>query len=178
MKTANKPGTRFHHGLLGERIVQRLSALGLSASATVLVELRRLSERVEKRHDEVRKTVTHLEARQFEFEVARLLQLMGYRVDVTGGTGDDGVDVFARKDNEKIVIQCKRWDRKPVGRAVVDELAGTASRHGATRAILATTSSFSPDGESAAGKHGIELWDFPTLCGYFKRFGASAPVGE
>jgi HJR/Mrr/RecB family endonuclease len=163
---------------LGERIVQRLSALGLSASATVLVELRRLSERVEKRYDEVRKTVTHLEARQFEFEVARLLQLMGYRVDVTGGTGDDGVDVFARKDNEKIVIQCKRWDRKPVGRAVVDELAGTASRHGATRAILATTSSFSVDAKSAAGKHRIELWDFPILCGYFKRFGASAPVGK
>ncbi len=92
------------------------------------------------------------------------------------GSGDsshrrDDVDVFARKDNEKIVVQCKRWDRKPVGRAVVDELAGTASRYEA-RAILATTSSFSADGRAAAEAHGIELWDFFTLCGYFKQFGA------
>lgn len=162
----------------GERIVQRLSAMGLSASATVLVELKRVSGEVDKRHEQVRRAVTHPEARQFEYEIARLLQRMGYRVDVTKATGDDGVDVFARKDNDKVVVQCKRWERKLVGRAVVDELAGTASRYKATRAILATTSSFSADGRAAAEAHGIELWDFFTLCGHFKRFGASVPVGS
>ncbi len=162
----------------GQRIVQRLCALGLSASATVLAEVKRVSSEVEKRHEQVRKSVTHLEARQFEFEIARLLQLMGFRADVTSATGDDGVDVFARKDNDKIVVQCKRWEQKPVDRAVVDELAGTASRYGATRAILATTSHFSPAAQSAADKHGIELWDFFTLCGYFKQYGASATAGD
>lgn len=157
----------------GERIVERLSALGLPASATVHVELRRVSAQVTNRYVQLRHTVSQLEARQFEFEVARLLQLMGYRVDVTKATRDDGVDVFARKDDDKIVVQCKRWEGKHVDRAVIDELAGTAMRHAATRAILATTSSFSVDAQSAAGKHGIELWDFTTLCAHFKRYGAS-----
>ncbi len=159
---------------LAERIVHRLSPMGLSASATVLSRLRQVSGEVAKRHEQLRRSVTHLEARQFECEIARLLQRMGFRADVTGATSDDGVDVFARKDKDKIVVQCKRWEQKPVGRAVVDELAGTASRHGATRAILATTSYFSADAKSAAGKHGIELWGFSELCGYFKQYGTSA----
>lgn len=161
----------------GERIVQRLSAMGLSASATVLVELKRVSGKREDRQEQLRGTFSHLDPRQFEFEIARLLQRMGYQVNVTKATGDDGVDVFARKDNDKIVIQCKRWERKPVGRAVVDELANVARRHNATRAILATTSFFSVNGRATAVECGIEMWDFHTLCGHFKQFGASAPVG-
>jgi HJR/Mrr/RecB family endonuclease len=160
---------------VAEQLVQKLSTLGLPASARVLVELRRTSEAVEKRHEEVRGRITQLEARQFEFEIARLLQLMGYRADATGGTGDDGVDVFARKDNETIVVQCKRWKQKVIGRSVVDELAGTALRHKASRAILATTSSFSSDAQSAATKHGIDLWDFPTLCSHFRKYNVNLP---
>ena len=163
---------------LGERIVQRLSAMGLVASATVLVQLKSVSGEVEKRHQQVRSSITHLEARQFEYEIARLLELMGYHADVTSPTGDDGVDVFARKEKDRIVVQCKRWERRPVGRAIVDELAGTASRHGATRAILATTSYFSPDAKRAAGTHGIELWDFHRLCHCFRKYGVSPADGD
>ena len=156
---------------IAERIVRRLFTMELPASPTVLAELKQVSGGIENKGQQLRKTVSHLEARQFEFEIAGLLQRMGYQAHATRSTADDGVDVFARRDTEKVVVQCKRWEKKPVGRAVVDELAGTASRHGATRAILATTSSFSQDGERAADKHGIELWDFVKLCGYFKRHG-------
>ncbi len=86
--------------------------------------------------------------------------------------------MFARKDDDKVVVQCMRWERHPVDRAVVDELAGTAARHNATRAILATTSTFSLSGRTAASKHNIELWDFVTLCGFFKRFGVRESVAE
>jgi len=159
---------------VAERIVQRLSVLGLPASATVLAPIKQVSGEAAKRQEGVRRTVSHLEAQQFEFEIARLLQRMGYQAHATKATGDGGVDVFARKDDDNIVVQCKRWERKPVGRAVVDELAGTASRHGATHAILVTTSDFSSDAERAARQHGIDLWDFRTLCGYFKQYGTSA----
>jgi HJR/Mrr/RecB family endonuclease len=162
---------------VGERIVQRLSALGLSASATVLAAIKRLSSERDSQQEKLRGTVSHLKARQFEYEIARLLQRMGYQAHATKVSGDDGVDVFARKDNDRVVVQCKRW-RKPVGRAVVDELAGTAARHKATRAILATTSSFSLDAQAAATTHQIELWDFGNLCGYFKQFGVPDPTGE
>ncbi len=109
-------------------------------------------------------------ARQFEYEVARLLSLMDYKVNVTKATGDGGVDVFAQKDKENVIVQCKNWTR-PVGRDKVDELAGTAKRHNATRAILATTSSFSPDAERAAREHHIDMWDFFMICRLFQKYG-------
>jgi len=156
---------------IGEKIARRLADVGLPATPTVLAEFRRLSAAAEAQQDNLRKTVSRLEARQFEYEVARLLQLMGFRVQVTKTTGDDGVDVFAQAGDERVVVQCKRWERRHVDRAVIDELAGTALRHGATRAILATTSNFSAEAQNAAGMHGIELWDFYVLCRHFREYG-------
>ena len=157
---------------VANRVVHRLSGASVPAPAIVLKQLKSLEKILADRRVQLQSTVSQLEARQFEFEVARLLQLMGYGVQVTQATGDDGVDVFARKEGEKVIVQCKRW-KKPIGRSPVDELAGTAARHGATHAILATTSSFSTDAVIAAEKHHIVLWDFVTLCGYFQEYGRS-----
>jgi restriction system protein len=103
-----------------------------------------------------------LPARQFEFEIANLFRRKGYESLATKFTNDDGVDVLASNDQEKIIIQCKRWTH-PVGRAVVDELAGVWNRYDVQRAILATTSTFSEDAKQAAYKHHIELWDFSRI---------------
>jgi len=159
---------------LGKRIVRRLAAVDVSPIPTVLAMVRQVSTNIESRAKNLRKAVSNIEARQFEFEIARLLHRMGYLAHATKATADDGVDVFARKGDEKIVVQCKRWIRKAVGRSVVDELAGTAIRHSATLAILATTSHFSPDAQRAAASHKIELWDLYDLCNHFQKYGVSS----
>ena len=132
--------------------------------------MRRVDEAINVRRDSVCSSVLQIEAREFEYDIARLVTKMGYRAYATKATGDDGVDVFATKDGERLVIQCKRWRNKAVGRAVVDELGGTARRYEATGAILATTSYFSEDAIKAAQELKITLWDFDRLCHLFREY--------
>ncbi len=155
---------------LARKIIQRLNEGRLPAVKSVLAALRRVDEAINVRRDSVCSSVLQIEAREFEYDIARLVTKMGYRAYATKATGDDGVDVFATKDGERLVIQCKRWRNKAVGRAVVDELGGTARRYEATGAILATTSYFSEDAIKAAQELKITLWDFDRLCHLFREY--------
>lgn len=161
---------------LVERIIQRLQEAEVPAPDAILRQLRDLCNARNARENQLRDHVTQLEARQFEFEIARLLCLMGYEAHATQATNDDGIDVFARREHEKVLIQCKRWTSKPVGRSVVDELAGAAVRHAATRTIIATTSTFSDDAKRVAREHQIELWDFDVLRSMFAEHGQKASL--
>lgn len=84
--------------------------------------------------------------RQFEHLIAQMLETDGYKVELMKGTKDGGVDVVAVRDLGptglfKSVWQAKkhRSDRK-VGLSVVRELADTRLEHGASKAIIVTTS--------------------------------------
>lgn len=75
-----------------------------------------------------------------------MLEFDGYRVELMNGTKDGGVDVVASCDMGpagmfKSVWQAKklRADRK-VQLSVVRELADTRLEHGASKAIIVTTS--------------------------------------
>ncbi len=142
-----------------KRIVYRLKDVDGIASPSVISVLEKCNKYAEEKSQKLNKKLLQLDARQFEFEIANLFRHKGYKSFTTSITSDDGVDVFAGNDDEKVIIQCKRWKR-PVGRDKVDELAGVQSRHGTARAILATTSTFSEDAKRAARENHIELWDF------------------
>lgn len=84
--------------------------------------------------------------RQFEQLIAQMLEFDGYQVELMNGTKDGGVDVVAIRDLGsaglfKSVWQAKklRADRK-VQLSVVRELADTRLEHGASKAIIVTTS--------------------------------------
>jgi HJR/Mrr/RecB family endonuclease len=141
------------------RIIQRIQEVEGFASDSVISIIKKCNEHRDEKEQGLNKRVLMLPARQFEFEIANLFRCKGYKSLATQFTNDDGVDVLASNDQEKIIIQCKRWTH-PVGRAVVDELAGVQKRYGANRAILAATSTFTDGAKDAAHKHNIELWDF------------------
>jgi HJR/Mrr/RecB family endonuclease len=145
-----------------QKVIQRLQDANASASPSVISTLERCNKYCGEQTDKLNRKLRQIDARQFEFEVANLFHKKGYVVSVTSATRDDGVDVFARNKEERVVIQCKRWSR-PVGRDKVDELAGVRNRYRANRAILATTSEFSDDANIAAKRSDIELWDFHRL---------------
>ena len=132
------------------------------ASSSVIAVFEKFNKYTQEKSQDLRKKVLLLDARQFEFEIANLFRHKGYRSFATKATKDDGVDVFASNDNERVIIQCKRW-KHPVGRSKVDELAGVKNRYGTHRAILATTSTFSDDAKRAAHENGIELWNFQKI---------------
>jgi len=145
-----------------ERIIRRLNDTGSRAPSSIILVFEKAKACCEEKFRALRKKLLMLDARQFEFEIANLFRRKGYKSFPTKVTADDGVDVFASNDDERVIIQCKRWKR-PVGRDKVDELAGVKTRYGSQRAILVTTSTFSYDAKEAARKNGIELWDFSRL---------------
>ena len=85
-----------------------------------------------------------LDSRRFEELVAALLERFGFSVELTLPTRDKGRDIIAidTGDLRKYLIECKRYRRKKVGIEVVQRLHGVVESEGATKGIVATTSSF------------------------------------
>lgn len=90
-----------------------------------------------------------IDRRLFEELVAELFDGFGYAVELTQKTRDGGRDIVAIRDEEthiKYLIECKRPDvGNKIGIRPVRELLGVKQDEKATKAILATTSYFSPD---------------------------------
>jgi hypothetical protein len=84
-----------------------------------------------------------LDGRSFELELVRLYQATGYAVRLTGGAGDQGVDIELTRDGKTTVVQCKAH-AKPVGPAKARELYGAMLHRRADAAILASVAGFTP----------------------------------
>ncbi|SFK65531.1 Restriction endonuclease [Halogranum rubrum] len=90
-------------------------------------------------------TLLTLHPRQFEHLVARLWDELGYKTTVTKRSGDDGVDVIATAEEQRVVIQTKRnRPSSQVTSRVVQRTIGTIPQFRADQAIVVTTSEFSP----------------------------------
>jgi HJR/Mrr/RecB family endonuclease len=88
-----------------------------------------------------------LHDREFEHVIARLITRMGYEVELTRATRDDGVDIFAlRRDGFApwlTVVDCKRYrpDHR-FGPDIVRTIAGVREQHNATTGMIVTTARF------------------------------------
>ena len=98
-----------------------------------------------------------LDGISFEHELAAVLRKANYTAEVTPGSGDDGVDIWAEKDGDRIAIQCKRY-RGAVGPSVVRELYGVLMHLEADRGIVATTGYFTEGAIGFVEDKPIELW--------------------
>jgi len=147
---------------LSKKVALKLKDSGAIAPQSIIDIFEKCNKFGMKKSHKLKDKLIKIEARQFEFEIANLFHYKGYTSHATKATGDDGVDVFAANEQERVIIQCKRWT-KPILRDTVDELIGVKTRHNADRAILATTSYFSEGAKRVALKGGIELWDFYRL---------------
>ena len=100
----------------------------------------------------------------FEQQVAQMLRGRGLTVEVTGGTGDEGVDIIAY-DNTPItggtfLVQCKRYSPdKKVGVAEIRELYGTMQEKQSAKGVLVTSSVFTAGAMKFAEGKSIELID-------------------
>ncbi|MCH8956422.1 restriction endonuclease [candidate division KSB1 bacterium] len=148
---------------LSEKLVSRLVSSNVRSPSEFLNLLKSLNEKLRDADEQKLRKIININARQFEYEVASLFSNKGFHTIVTNQTGDDGVDVFAFQNQEKYLIQCKRYSKtKSIGRSIVDELIGTFTRYKEfTKAILITTSYFTDAAIKAARTTDfqIELWD-------------------
>jgi hypothetical protein len=103
-----------------------------------------------------------LPGRRFELEHARLFNAMGWEAKPTRASGDGGIDIEAKIDGARVIVQCKAYS-KPVSPAVARELYGTLLSSKAQSAMLASVSGFGRGvHEFIAGKP-ISLIDLPWI---------------
>ena len=99
---------------------------------------------------------------EFEEFVADLFREMGYAVETTVRSGDHGIDLFLRKDDQLIAVQCKHWDA-PVGEPVIRDFLGSLAGAGANSGYVITTGSFTSSAYSFAQDTAIKLIDLDAL---------------
>ncbi len=95
----------------------------------------------------------------FESFVVQLLQAMGYgafyeeQSQVTGKTGDDGIDGIIYQDRlglEAIYIQAKRFTKGHVGSPDIRNFIGSLALKGVNKGVFLTTSYFSESAKNTA----------------------------
>ncbi|TRZ64177.1 MAG: restriction endonuclease [Spirochaetia bacterium] len=92
-----------------------------------------------------------LMATEFEELLCCLFEAMGYATRHNGRPGDQGGDVIANKEGEKILIQAKRYsDDNPTGNGAVQEAFTAMKHYGCNKAIVITTSYFTPEAIAVA----------------------------
>ena len=106
--------------------------------------------------------IRELSPRQFEEFVAELMEKAGYDVTLTKESRDNGVDIYAVKNDSfgrfLTVVDCKKYreDRK-IGIEVVRGMIGTLQIENASHAMLATTSAFSSVCKKYEAEHKYQI---------------------
>ena len=100
-----------------------------------------------------------MDGHEFEYFVADLLKKLGYiNVEVTRGSGDQGVDVLAEKDDIRYAIQCKNYTH-PLGNTPIQEVAAGKDYYGCHIGVVITNSYFTTGGKDLAEHTCVLLWD-------------------
>lgn len=95
---------------------------------------------------------------QFEKVIGRLLTIEGFQVEQLGGAkADGGVDLIARRNGEKILVQCKHWHNWKVKAATIREMVGALKITGGDRMGVYTLNSSTDQAAQLASAQGIRI---------------------
>lgn len=104
-------------------------------------------------------TIDLMEGHDFEYWSANLLRDLGFiNVEVTKGSGDQGVDVLAEKDGIRYAIQCKCY-RSSLGNTPIQEVHAGKKIYNCQIGAVITNQYFTSGGKELAEKTGTLLWD-------------------
>ena len=103
--------------------------------------------------------VDGMDGHQFEYFCADVLRTNGFsEVCVTKGSGDQGVDILAKKDGVKYAIQCKKY-ASPLSNKPVQEVNAGKTFYNCDIGAVLTNSIFTPGAKTLAQATGVLLWD-------------------
>ncbi|MBT9459351.1 MAG: restriction endonuclease, partial [Burkholderiaceae bacterium] len=97
----------------------------------------------------------------FEELCASRFSALGWHVTSTPRTGDQGVDLLARRGGLTVAVQCKNYG-DPAGNSCVQEVYAGARFHEADFSIVLARSGFTTSARSLASRLGVKL-DHPDL---------------
>jgi restriction system protein len=94
----------------------------------------------------------------FENLLYRLFQNMGYAVQRTGRTGDQGADLIANQGADvRLLIQAKRYNGHPVGNSAVQEAVAAQKYYSCNGAMVVTSASFTKEAGALAKANNVGL---------------------
>ncbi len=97
--------------------------------------------------------------KQYELHVAQRLANAGFwNVHLTRSSADYGADIICYDGLGRMVVQCKHYN-KPVGIRAIQEVIAARQFFGATRAAVATNSTYTRNAKNMAKRCGVELWE-------------------
>jgi len=99
---------------------------------------------------------------EFEFFLAQLFEKMGYEIEVTQKSGDQGIDLIAFKFGEKLGIQAKRYSGNVGNRAIQEVVAGLPL-YKCKKGMVVSSSYFTKPAIELAKANKITLWDRDVL---------------
>lgn len=109
--------------------------------------------------------------RKFEEFVANLFGKMGYTTELGKYAGDYGADIIARKGDDVVLVQVKRYRKgNNVGAPDVQKALGAMWKFNANKAVFVTSSDFTIQAEEQAEGAPIELWNHKTLEKFVEKY--------
>ena len=100
--------------------------------------------------------------RDFEYFCANELRKIGWKAELTKGSGEQGVDIIAEKDGLRIVLQCKKYS-KPVGNKAVQEIIAGKSYETAKAACVVSNAAYTKSARELATTTGVHLLHYLDL---------------
>jgi HJR/Mrr/RecB family endonuclease len=95
---------------------------------------------------------------QFEEYIGNLYRKLGYSVQNTALSGDQGADLILTKDGEKTAVQVKRYSNKVTNKAV-QEVVASKALYNCARCIVVTNNYYTNSALELANANGVELID-------------------
>ena len=87
---------------------------------------------------------------------------LGYKVEYTKASGDQGIDLILTKNNQKTGVQAKCYSQKVSNSAVQEAVAGKSYYH-LDRVIVITNNYFTQGAKELASSNNVILWDRDVL---------------
>jgi restriction system protein len=152
-----------------DRYLERTDGAERQRTAPEIAQLRQTiregKERTERLRIQARRAelklaqLAALSPESFEEFVAELFEALGYDVEQTGGSGDEGADLRLRRRDLLAIVQCKYHKRGVVGSPELQRFLGTIHHTRSHKGFFVTTSTFSLAAEKFVVDHPIELVD-------------------
>jgi HJR/Mrr/RecB family endonuclease len=103
-----------------------------------------------------------MSGREFEDFLGELFVRKGYRVARLGGRGEGSASLLLDHQGGPTIVQVKRW-AATVDHEAVQQAAAAMGRFRATRALVVTSSTYSPRAITYANSCGVTLWNRAAL---------------
>jgi len=103
------------------------------------------------------KIFADLSPSEFENLLYRLFSAIGYIVQLTGKSGDQGCDLVSTMGKERTIIQAKRYINTSVGNDAVQQAVAAQKIYDCTKSMVVACSDFTPEAFQLAKSWNVEL---------------------